>query len=146
MKTEKTETADLDVVRLLSLKTYERPDPGRSEKNIQNIMRTVRSTSNRPTLLLFPDKGMAWAFAQPRYGIAALFVLFLGLHLLDRPMPTAPVGAFAIQAPEPASALTGVTIETNRAPSINIPGMIPQSYYSSSFAGAPKPVLTSYGE
>lgn len=137
MKNEKKETPELDISGLLGLKKFERPDAGRNEKNIQNIMRVVRTTNNLPSLLLFPDKSFAWMFAQPRYGIAALFVLFLGLHLLDRPIPVSAGGpAVAIKTP-------GVdvieAVNTNNLKAAAIPG-IPAAF---SVAGDPE-TLSSY--
>lgn len=118
-KKKKTETPELDIVGLLALKSYERPDAFRVEKNIQNTMRAVRATSNVPSL--FPDKNFAWMFAQPRYGVAALFVLFLGLHLLERPLPIAPVGSMAVvKAPDVESM---ASMDTNQLKATSIPGI-----------------------
>jgi hypothetical protein len=134
-KNKKTEGTELDIAGLLALKAYERPDAGRVEKNIQNTMRTVRSTSNAPTL--FPDKSFGWMFAQPRYGVAALFVLFLGLHLLERPLPTASVGSMAVvkASDEEIVAAAG----TNQLKASAIPGISSPL----SVAGEPEP-LSSY--
>ena len=136
-KNLKTESSGLDIAGLLALKTYERPDAARVEKNIQNTMRAVRTTSNMPSLLLFPDKSFAWMFAQPRYGIAALFVLFLGLHLLDRPMPVATGGSLAvIKAP---GMEIMASVDTNQLKAATIPGIAP----AFSLAGEPT-MLSSY--
>ena len=93
--------ADLesDLTGLLALKAYERPGKNRVEKNIENVMRAVRIAHKKPSLHHFPDKSLGWMFAQPRYGVAALFLLFLGLHLLNRPVPDSPVGASVIEEP-----------------------------------------------
>ncbi len=131
---KKTETPDLDIAGLLALKTYERPDGGRCEKNIQNIMRTVRTTNNAPTLLFFPDKSFAWMFAQPRYGVAALFIIFLGLHLLDRPVSAVPPGAANLERPEPAAAIT--LAGTNQLNAAGVPGIAP-AYTSLAGEAAP---------
>jgi hypothetical protein len=137
MKKETTELPELDIAGLLALKKYERPDARRAEKNIQNIMRDVRTTSNIPSLLIFPDKSFAWMFAQPRYGVAALFLLFLGLHLLDRPMPVESVGSVAsIPAPGPDIA---ASVDTNQLKAAAIPGIA----LPFSIAGEPAP-LSSY--
>lgn len=137
MKKEKTEAPELDIAGLLALKKYERPEEARIEKNIQNIMRTVRSTSNMPSLLLFPDKSFAWMFAQPRYGIAALFVLFLGLHLLDRPMPVSSANPLAV-IKEPGAEMIA-SVDTNRLKAASVPGIEPPF----SLAGEPA-ALSSY--
>lgn len=134
-KNKKTETAGLDVAGLLALKAYERPDAQRVEKNIQNTMRAVRSTSNIPSL--FPDKSFAWMFAQPRYGVAALFVLFLGLHLLERPLPVASVGSMAVvKAPDEEIV---ASVDTNQLKAVSLPGISRPL----SFAGEPA-TLSSY--
>jgi len=136
-KNKNPEASALDVVGLLALKKFERPDAARVEKSILNTMRTVRATSNMPSLLLFPDKSFAWMFAQPRYGVAALFVIFLGLHLLDRPIPAAkgtPVAVIKEPRPE---IMAGV--DTNRTHATTIPGIEPPF----SIAGEPAP-LSAY--
>jgi len=101
-----------DLAGLLALKVYERPGKDRVEKNIENVMRAVRTAHKKPSLHHFPDKSMGWMFAQPRYGVAALFLLFLGLHLLDRPLPDAPIGASIIEPPTPGLELI-TEVETN---------------------------------
>lgn len=139
MTKKQTEIPDLDIAGLLALKKYERPDPFRAEKNIQNILRTVNTTGNVPSLLLFPDKSLAWMFAQPRYGIAALFIIFLGLHLLDRPMPAASVGtSSALEAPSIGSALADIA--TNQLRAADFPGTVPALY--GSFDGEPAPLAS----
>lgn len=146
MKKPEKKISDADIARLLALKTFERPDEERAEKNIQNIMRSVRTTGNMPTLLLFPEKGLGWAFAQPRYGIAALFVLFLGLHLMERPMPSTQqiAAGAAIQAPSPAESVVAVAVDTNRHKAIQFQSVTPSLY--STFSDPAGTVLTSYGE
>lgn len=120
---KKTAAPELDIAGLLALKTYERPEANRVEKNIQNIMRAVRTADRTPSLLLFPDKSFAWMFAQPRYGVAVLFLLFLGLHLLDRPMPVATVGPVAIIRDPGAEMIASVN--TNQQKTATIPGIAP---------------------
>jgi len=137
MKKGKTEQPEMDVSGLLALKKYERPDERRSEKNIQNIMRTVRTTNNIPSLLFFPDKSFAWMFTQPRYGIAALFVLFLGMNLLNRPATGLTAGTATV-IKEPGTEIM-VSVDTNKLKSATIPGITP----AFSVAGDPEP-LSSY--
>ena len=143
MKKQNTEIPDLDVMRLLELKKYERPEKNRAEKHIQNIMREVRSVSNEPALLLLPERGMGWLFAQPRYGIAALFVLFLGLHLIDRPVPKEGVGTVSLEAPEPSASVMAA-VGTNQA--VRLPGVAADESLYPAFSGEAKPVLTSLTE
>ena len=108
-----------DVAELLALKVYERPAAARVEKSIENIMHAVRSAHKRPSLHHFPDKSLTWMFAQPRYGVAALFIIFLGLHLLKSPMPENPVGSGAIKEPVAGIEMQG-GVDTNAVPAIGI--------------------------
>ena len=120
----RTEDAELDLAGLLALKQYERPDQARAEKNMTNTMRAVRTAHKRPSLHHFPDKSTGWMFAQPRYGVAALFIIFLGLHLIDRPLPDAPVGSSTVEeALAGIDPLTGV--DTNAVPEVELPGIDP---------------------
>lgn len=135
---KKTEVPGLDIAGLLTLKKFERPESARTEKNIQNIMRTVRTTNNIPSLLLFPDKSFAWMFAQPRYGIAALFVIFLGMSLMDRPATSATASTSPVIKVPRAEAIMAA-IDTNQLKSVSVPGIAP----AFSVAGDPEP-LSSY--
>ncbi len=76
------EQADQMLQQLLQLKAYETPDPARMTRNKQNIMRQVRQTQSekRKPLLDLMELNMPWFFAEPKYGIAALFVAFVGLQ------------------------------------------------------------------
>ena len=112
------------LTELLAFKAYERPDKDRVEKNIENVMRAVRIAHKKPSLHHFPDKSMGWMFAQPRYGVAALFLLFLGLHLLNRPVPDAPVGTTPIQT-EVSTEMDLSPYSTNLPPAIALPGIMP---------------------
>jgi hypothetical protein len=105
MGNDKINVTELDIAGLLSLKTFERPDEARIEKNIKSTMQAVRVAHKSPSLLLFPDKSTAWMFAQPRYGVAALFILFLGLQLMNPPMPVESVGSAVVKQPELAAGL-----------------------------------------
>jgi hypothetical protein len=68
--------------QLLHLKRYETPDTARMVKNKQNIMRQVRVGSSKKgwTLADLLEVNIPWFFAEPRYGIAALFVVFATLQ------------------------------------------------------------------
>lgn len=120
MSENKIEAPELDIVRLLALKAFERPDPGRLEKDVQKTMSAVRAAHKRPSLHFFPDKSATWMFAQPRYGIAALFIIFLGLHLLNTPVPTEVVGSATVE--EPGIDMADMT-GTNNVP--EVPGITP---------------------
>lgn len=137
MSEKKTELAELDIARLLALKAFERPDPERLGKNIEKTMNAVRTANKRPSLHFFPDKSTTWMFAQPRYGIAALFILFLGLHMLNTPMPTEVVGSATVE--EPGIDVVNIT-ETNNIPTVEVPGIEPVYHpikpAAASFAGS----------
>jgi hypothetical protein len=139
-KKEKTADSELDIVGLLTLKTYERPDEERVEKNIQSIMREVRATNQMPSLLFFPDKSFGWMFAQPRYGVAALFILFLGLHLLERPLPATSAGTVMLRVPGMAETIAAS--ETNQFKTV--PGLSSSPYVS--VVGEKTPEFTAQSE
>jgi hypothetical protein len=146
MKKGKTEVPELDITGLLSLKAYEQPDSARTEKNIQNIMRSVHSTGNIPSLLLFPERGFGWMIAQPRYGIAALFILFLGLHLIDRPIPAELLADSTLKAPSPIESFVAGGVETNRVQRVRMPALAKDPALYSPYAESPAALLTSFGE
>jgi RNA polymerase sigma-70 factor (ECF subfamily) len=110
-----------DIERLLELKSYEVIEAERIESNVHSTVRAVRHAHQHPSLLFFPDKSLGWMVAQPRYGIAVLFLIFLGLHLLQQPLPTAPVnpnsGESLPDLPELDEVLTD---ETNKPP-VSVP-------------------------
>ena len=76
------EQADVMLQHLLHLKTFEMPDSSRMTRNKQNIMRQVRQAQSekRKPLLDRLELNIPWFFAEPKYGIAALFVAFIGLQ------------------------------------------------------------------
>ena len=135
---------DDDLVRLLALKAYERPDADRAERNIQNIMREVRNTDNTPSsVLLFPEKKFAWMLEHPQYGFAALFLLFLALHIINRPVvpgeqTTQPVVFDRVQTSVEAVA---ATIETPTVTNQMITGI--RTNATGIHAGM-RPVMTSF--
>lgn len=113
-----------DLPELLNLKRFESPSPAKAEKNIENTVRAVREAHKRPSLHHFPDKSMGWMFAQPRYGVAALFIIFLALHIIDQPVPEVPVGAGGVEEPSVGvDPLSGV--DTNSVPVSGFPAIDP---------------------
>jgi hypothetical protein len=76
------EQADLLLRQLLHLKQYETPSVERMTKNKNNIMRRVRDASHtkRWSLGDLLELNIPWFFAEPRYGIALLFLVFAGLQ------------------------------------------------------------------
>lgn len=138
---EKKKNPEIDIERLLALKAFEKPSDERIEKNIQNTMRAVREANAKPSLLHFPDKSYTWMFAQPRYGIAALFILFLGLHLLERPMPTQSPASSGVVSADPsgdAELAVRMVLESTNSTATVVPGLKP--VYSSLTASTADPV------
>jgi len=74
--------ADVLLQQLLHLKKYERPETARMTRNKQNIMRQVREASRQKSWSLgdLLEVNIPWFFAEPRYGIALLFIAFAGLQ------------------------------------------------------------------
>ena len=54
-------------------------------RNKQNIMRQVRQSQSekRKPILDILEGNIPWFFAEPKYGIAALFVAFVGLQYVS---------------------------------------------------------------
>jgi hypothetical protein len=69
---------------LLYLKRYETPETARMTRCRQNIMREVRQSGQdqRRGLADLLEVRFPWFFAEPKYGIALLFVGFVGLQYL----------------------------------------------------------------
>ena len=107
---ESTETlADIRLQQLLHLKCYETPVPSRMIRNKQNIMRQVRETASRKHWSLgdLLEMNIPWFFAEPRYGIAALFIVFAGLQFLGSSQKQARTGIYTA----PAGKMTAYTVE-----------------------------------
>lgn len=88
-KNEKSEIsteslADMRLQQLLHLKSYETPESSRMVRSKQNIMRQVREASSRKRWSLSDllEVNIPWFFAEPRYGVAALFIVFASLQFL----------------------------------------------------------------
>ena len=81
---EGVEAADLLLKQLFHLKHYETPEVARMVRNKQNIMRQVREASRekRKSLGDLLEINYPWFFAEPKYGVAILFVAFAGLQYL----------------------------------------------------------------
>jgi hypothetical protein len=74
---------DVLLGKLLHLKGYEVPDASRQIRSKQNIMRRVRQTERKDwSLEHLLELHIPWFFAEPRYGIALLLVVFAGLQFL----------------------------------------------------------------
>ena len=81
-ETPAEDPAELLLRQLMHLKNYEMPEPARMTRNKQNIMREVRKAkaSKRVGLGDLLEMNMPWFFAEPKYGIATLFLAFVGLQ------------------------------------------------------------------
>lgn len=64
---------------LLSLRSYEEPKSGRVERGVANIMREVRMSEDQYEQR---QNRFLWMFTEPRYGVAMLFLVFIGLNLV----------------------------------------------------------------
>lgn len=86
MKTDVMIDAEGDMMlgKLMHLKAYETPDATRMVRNRQNIMREIRnaSKSRRKSVGEALEGYIPWFFAEPKYGIALVFVAFVGLQYL----------------------------------------------------------------
>ena len=78
------EQADLLLRKLMHLKRYEVAEDHRMIRNKQNIMRQVRESTRtkRKSLVDRLEIKIPWFFAEPKYGLAFLFVAFVGLQYL----------------------------------------------------------------
>lgn len=70
---------------LIHLKRYEKPDAARMVRNKQNIMRQIRQESQNKSKSIgdLIEFSFPWLFAEPKYGVALLFVAFVGLQYLS---------------------------------------------------------------
>jgi len=116
--------AEVLLNKLMHLKRYETPDASRMVRNKQNIMRGVRQAqaNQRQPLLDRLENSMPWFFAEPRYGIAALFIAFFGLQYagINARQSATSTGIYT-SSPHVASIdRQAASVETNRYP--NLPG------------------------
>jgi len=84
MQESELEMGDELLKQLFHLKSYETPEVARMTRNKQNIMRQVReaSRSKRKSLSDLIEISYPWFFAEPKYGVALLFVAFAGLQYM----------------------------------------------------------------
>lgn len=70
--------------KLFHLKGYETPESARMVRNKQNIMREVRrlEQDRRKSFSDLLEIKFPWFFAEPKYGVALLFVVFAGLQYI----------------------------------------------------------------
>ena len=121
------ESADLMLQHLIHLKRFETPDASRMVRNKQNIMRQIRQKdqNKRKSIGDLIELNYPWLFAEPKYGVALLFVAFAGLQYLgvnarqaansQTGIYTSPVGQFA-EYEQPADTVS------NSIPYPEVPG------------------------
>ena len=93
--------AEVLLRQLLHLKKYERPETARMTRSKQNIMRQVREASSQKRWSLgdLLELNIPWFFAEPRYGVALLFVVFAGLQFWGASSREQPLGDSGTYAP-----------------------------------------------
>jgi hypothetical protein len=115
--------------QLLHLKKYELPEPSRMVKSKQNIMRQVREVNSQKRWSLgdLLEVNIPWFFAEPRYGIALLFIMFAGLQFWgasSREQAQNTSGIYTsngnIAAYEQTSAISSNSISYPKLPSENL--------------------------
>ncbi len=79
------EQAELLLKQLMHLKQYETPETVRMTRSRQNIMRKVRHVQShrRKSLGELLEARIPWFFAEPKYGIALLFIAFAALQYVE---------------------------------------------------------------
>jgi hypothetical protein len=78
------EPAELMLQHLFHLKRFETPDDASMVRNKQNIMRQIRQEGEKKRKPIgdLIELNFPWLFAEPKYGVAVLFVAFAGLQYL----------------------------------------------------------------
>lgn len=74
----------LMVKDLCSLRCYEEPKSSRVESTVATVMRAVRLHEERYESR---QDRLMWLFRDPRYGVAVLFLIFMGLNLVRSNQP-----------------------------------------------------------
>ena len=121
------EPAELMLQHLFHLKRFETPDDASMVRNKQNIMRQIRQDdqNKRKPIGDLIELNFPWLFAEPKYGVAVLFVAFAGLQYLgvnarqaansQTGIYTTPAGQFA-EYEQPAATVS------NSIPYPEVPG------------------------
>ncbi len=121
--------ADVLLRQLFHLKGYETPDPARMTRNRQNIMRQVREANSRRrwSLADLLEVNIPWFFAEPKYGIAALFIAFASLQYLGINTRNTSQNQTGIYAPDGSIAMAGqsTTFSTNGISYPKLPDHLP---------------------
>ncbi len=122
LETTDENPADVLLQQLLHLKGYEVPDVARMIKHKQNIMRQVREANGQSRWSLggLLEVNIPWFFAEPRYGIAALFIAFAALQFWGVSSQKQAHSTTGIYTSESKTAVLDQNI-TFSAPSISYP-------------------------
>lgn len=98
------EQGDIMLDKLFHIKRFEAPDASRMVRNKQNIMRQIRqeSQNKRKSISDLIELNYPWLFAEPKYGVALLFVAFAGLQYLG------------VNARQAANSQTGIYMPTGQ--------------------------------
>ncbi len=112
--------------KLLHLKRYETPEVSRMTRNKQNIMRHVREASRnrRKSVGDVLEINFPWFFAEPKYGVALLFVAFAALQYVGvnaRHAAQSNTGIYTMSAEELAAYGQADSVETNSVDYPEIP-------------------------
>ena len=121
-ETRVDDQAEVLLSQLMHLKTYEKPETARMTRNKQNILREIRNSqaNRRKSLGDLLELNMPWFFAEPKYGVAALFIAFMALQYAGMQTRTSQsTGIYTSATPDYAnSTQSQVTIATNRYPQL----------------------------
>lgn len=117
LETTADEPAEVLLQQLIHLKHYETPDPDRMRRSRQNIMREVRKVQadKRKPLLDLMEVNIPWFFAEPKYGIAAVFVAFIGLQYLGSTARNSSTNTGIYTSGSVAALEQSTTISTNNS-------------------------------
>ena len=111
-------SAEVLLQQLMHLKKYEVPEASRLTRNKQNIMRQVREVSSQKKRVLSDliEVNISWFYAEPRYGIAFLFIIFAGLQFFwgSSRGPSLERGGIYISGDSVATYEASGSISTNR--------------------------------
>jgi len=119
--------ADELLSKLLYLKEFEKPAPERMLKSRQEIMRRVRQSEGkgRQTLGDLLEMHVPWLFAEPRYGIAALFIAIAALQFVDvRRRHPAKTGIYTSNEAAVPAAVAQLPASTNDVYYPRLPGNV----------------------
>ncbi len=135
------ESADVMLDNLFHLKRFEAPDAARMVRNKQNIMRQIRHESQNKSKSIgdLIELNFPWLFAEPKYGVAALFVAFAGLQYLgvnarqaansQTGIYTTPAGQFAVYE-QPAPAVNNSISYPEVPENLRLFGDVPKNQYT----------------